>query len=197
MQMAWKTSSLASTLPHGASSSRRRLVHVRAALHRRAARPSASVAANRRGDQLRLGGLRRARPRRPCSTDSARGGGRASCARSASTGGSRTSAAAARSAPCTRDHHARERGRELGSQRQVPFVEVEVIELLDDLLALFALVELGVFDDGRVHFFEGEAVRHLCGSERSNSQLRRRRSSGNKSRVPRGADSSALLTCGD
>ena len=35
-----------------------------------------------------------------------------------------------------RDHHAGERRRELGAERQVPVVEREVVELLDDLFGV-------------------------------------------------------------
>ena len=57
----------------------------------------------------------------------------------------------------SRHHEARDRGGHLRAQRQVTPVDLEVIELVDDLLARLAREELGVLDHRRVDFLEAEA----------------------------------------
>jgi hypothetical protein len=56
-------------------------------------------------------------------------------------------------------HHPCERRRELGSQREVPVVQLEVVELVDDLLARLPDEELGGLDHRRVDALERECAR--------------------------------------
>ena len=63
-------------------------------------------------------------------------------------------------APGARHHHARERGRHLGPQRVAALVQLEVVELLDDLLAGLAGEELLGLEHRGVHLLEGEGPGH-------------------------------------
>ncbi len=60
-----------------------------------------------------------------------------------------------------RHHHARDRRRHLGAQREVTVVHREVVELLDDLLARLAREQLRVLDDRRIDLLEAHAPRHF------------------------------------